>query len=428
MTLFWILAAAMIVAAAAMLAPTLLKKHRAGNYDTKVLNVEIARERLAELEKAKEAGDLSEEEFAQGRQDLELALAQDLETADEAAPTGTTSSGKGALVASALLIPLITIPVYFEIGAPGLIEAKPGGPAVAGSHASGELPPMDELAEQLRERMEENPDNAEGWFLLGRTYMRLENWGQAAQAYEQVVRLMPEEPAGLLSLADALIMRDGMKTGIKALELLERALNLDPQNVTALWLLGNAAADNGAMAKALHYWERAYPLLANEPEMQAQLGQRITDAGGELPAVASVADLPSIMPTAEQAIPSSTPPAVDDGEGIRVQVALAPTLFDNAAPTDIVFVLARAENGPPMPLAVSRHRVDELPLDIRLTDAMAMMPAMKLSSFPRVEVVAKVSKSGQAGTQAGDLLAPGQVVDSASPPDAVQLLINQIAE
>jgi cytochrome c-type biogenesis protein CcmH len=81
-----------------------------------------------------------------------------------------------------------------------------------------------------------------------------------------------------------------------------------------------------------------------------------------------------------------------------------------------------------MPLAVSRHRVDELPLDIRLTDAMAMMPAMKLSSFPRVEVVAKVSKSGQAGTQPGDLLAAGQVVDSASPPDAVQLLIDQVAD
>jgi cytochrome c-type biogenesis protein CcmH len=429
MTLFWILAAAMIVVALALLAPTLLKKHRAASYDTKVLNVEIARERLAELEKAKEAGDLSEEEFAQGRRDLELALAQDLESAEAPTQTPTVGNGKGALVASALLIPLITIPVYFEIGSPGLIERGSGSPAIAGSQHTGELPPMDELAEQLRERMEENPDNAEGWFLLGRTYMRLQNYSQAVSAYEQVVRLMPDEPAGLLSLADALIMRDGMQTGTMALELLEKALRLDPQNVTALWLLGNAAYDNGAVGGALHYWQRAYPLLASEPEMQAQLGRRITEAGGELPAVAGVADLPPIMSAADQAIPTaSTPPAADDGEGIRVQVALAPTLFDSASPTDIVFVLARAEDGPPMPLAVSRHRVDELPLDIRLTDAMAMMPAMKLSSFPRVEVVAKVSKSGQAGTQPGDLLAAGQVVDSASPPDAVQLLIDQVAD
>jgi len=119
---------------------------------------------------------------------------------------------------------------------------------------------------------------------------------------------------------------------------------------------------------------------------------------------------------------------VTDGASITVEVALAPAILDKASPGDTLFVLARAESGPPMPLAVARHQVSELPLTVTLTDAMAMMPAMKLSSFPRVKVSAKVSKSGQAGTQAGDLVASDVVVDSADPPQSVQLLIDRVVE
>jgi cytochrome c-type biogenesis protein CcmH len=227
-----------------------------------------------------------------------------------------------------------------------------------------------------------------------------------------------------------MIMRDGMRTDSTALALLEKALRIEPDNITALWLLGNAAYDNGAVTSALDYWQQAYPLLAQAPEMQGQLAQRILEAGGELPASPpNVADLPPIMPTADASPGPAPAPAADATTGgIRVQVALAPSLIERAGAADTVFVLARAEQGPPMPLAVARHRVDELPLDIRLTDAMAMMPAMKLSSFDRVEVIAKVSKSGRAGTQPGDLLAPGQVVDTGAPPESVQLLIDQVAE
>ena len=428
MTLFWMISAAMIVAALAILAPTLLRQHRASTDATERFNVEIAREHLAELIKQRDAGDLSDEEFAQAKHDLELALAQDLEGTATVPPKSSAGGGRIALIVAALLIPLITVPTYLKIGSPNLIDiAGSATGAAAGHGTSGEVPPIDELVEKLRSRMEANPDNAEGWFLLGRTYMRLQNYAEAAHAFEQVVRLLPNETAGLLSLADAITMRDGRRVGPRAMELLEKALQLDPNSVTAMWLLGNAAADNGDNAKAVDYWQQAYPLLDDEPAMQAELGQMISQAGGKPPV--RTASLPPIMGSEGTA---ATPPASDgtvtDGARITVEVALAPAILDKASPGDTLFVLARAESGPPMPLAVARHQVSELPLTVTLTDAMAMMPAMKLSSFSRVKVSAKVSKSGQAGTQAGDLVASDVVVDSADPPQSVQLLIDRVVE
>jgi cytochrome c-type biogenesis protein CcmH len=437
MTLFWTITAAMIVAALALLAPSLLRRHAAGSDATEQFNVAIAREHLAELVKQREAGDLSDEEFVQAKQDLELALAQDLEGTHGASVGSAGAGGRWALPVAALLIPLITIPLYLQIGSPQMIGKQSAANNVAAGHGNtSELPPLGELVGQLRERMEANPENAEGWFLLGRTYMRLQQYPDAVYAFEHVVELLPNETAGLLSLADAMAMREGGRVGVRAVELLERALQIDPNSVTALWLLGNAAADRGDTAAALGYWRRAHPMLADQPAMQSELGLMIRNAGGEPPP--TPAALPSIMGAATagaRAGTSATTAAAteaatggDQGASIVVEVALAPALMEQVAPTDTVFVLARAENGPPMPLAVARHEAGELPLRITLTDAMAMMPAMKLSSFPRVKVSAKVSKSGQPTTQPGDMVAPDILVDSGNPPATVQLLINEVSQ
>lgn len=437
MTLFWIISAAMIIAALALLAPSVLRRHGAKSDVTEQFNVAIAREHLAELLKQKEAGDLSDEEFTQAKHDLELALAQDL-SGTGAGATSTEGGGRWALPVAALLIPLITVPLYLKIGSPQMIGDRAAAETASAGHGGGgdgsALPPLNELVVQLRERMEANPENAEGWFLLGRTYMRLQQYTDAVYAFERVVERLPNETAGLLSLADAMAMRDGGRVGVRAVELLERALQIDPNSTTALWLLGNAAADRGDNVAAVDYWRRAYPMLADQPAMQSELGQLIRNAGGETPPTADA--LPSIMGAATTArapakapAASTTEVATDDATaGIVVEVALAPPLMEQVAPTDTVFVLARAESGPPMPLAVARHQAGELPLKVTLTDAMAMMPAMKLSAFPRVKISAKVSKSGQATTRPGDMVAPDALVDSGDPPASVQLLINEIVE
>lgn len=426
MTLFWIIAAAMIAAALALLAPTLLRREAISEDAGERFNVEIAREHLADLVKQRDAGELSDEEFQQRRTDIELALAEDLQGTAQAAPA-PQAGGRWALLFATLLIPAITVPVYLHIGSPQLIDAADSTLPTAAHAGSAEMPPLDQLVDRLRERMEVNPADPQGWFLLGRTYMRLDNYPEAVYAFEKVTELLPEEPAGLLSLADALAMRDGGKVGERATGLLQRALVIDPNSVTALWLLGSAAADAGDNTAAVEYWQRAFPLLDGEPAMQTELGRMIQAAGGTAPATAAA--LPPIMqPAPVAAEPAPSAPEADRGAAIAVEVALAPELFDKTAPGDTLFVLARAENGPPMPLAVARHQVGELPLSVTLTDAMAMMPAMKLSAFPRVRVTARVSKSGRAGTQPGDLTSADVTVDTSAPGQPVQLLIDQVVE
>lgn len=428
MTLFWIISAAMILAALAVLARTLLRKHQTGTDTTERFNVEIAREHLAELVKQKDAGELSDEEFAQAKHDLELALAEDLEnTQHQPAVAPQSDGGMTALVVAAVLIPVVAVSLYFKIGSPQLIDKDPTAQTAAGHGGSANLPPIDELVAELRERMVAEPDNPQGWFLLGRTYMRLQNYPDAVMAFEHVVELLPEDPNGLVALADALTMQNGRKFTARATKLLEKSLTFNPQSIDALWLLGKAAADQGDNTKAIEYWQLAYPMLAGEPGMQSELGQLITQAGGEVPA--SPAALPPIMSQAQApAKQAAAQPDAATGAQVNVEVALAPAVMENAQPTDTVFILARAESGPPMPLAVARHQVSELPIQVTLSDAMAMMPAMKLSSFARVKISARVSKSGQAGIQPGDLAAADVAVDSANPPDVVQLLIDHVVE
>ena len=228
-TLFWILSAAMIAAALGLLAPTLLRRYANAGDATEQTNVAIAREHLRELTKQKEAGDLSDEEFEQAKRDLEKALAQDLAGTDGAqSATADSGGGRLALVLSAVLIPLIAVPMYLEIGSPQFV-AGDGSARVASTtpHAAGEMPSMPELARQLEERLQDDPDNAEGWFLLGRTYMQIESFAEAAKAFERVVELMPSEAVGLLSAADALTMANGRRSPPRAVEYLERALEID---------------------------------------------------------------------------------------------------------------------------------------------------------------------------------------------------------
>lgn len=428
MTTFLLISGAMIAVAILLFAPTLLRARREAAEDTREYNIRIARERLSDLEKEHAKGELSEEEFTQARQDLEIALAQDLTTASSnVIHTDKLGTARMTLVLVAVALPVLVYVIYQAVGSPQhLAIAGPGEPRTATAHGEQQLPSIGEMVGELQRRLEEKPDNPEGWFLLGRTYMKLERYGDAVKAYSRLNEILPGQPNVLIALVDAMSMHNDGEVPDEGIPLLETALELEPESVSALWLAGNAAAQREQDQKALDYWRRAFPLLEGEDGAQQQLRGLMAHVASRSGLEANIPEpLPEIMAQPQQATQPAAPetPAAPL-DGLQIEVALDAELLEKAAPGDTVFVYAKASAGPPMPLAVARKRVSDLPVRVALNDSMAMMPQMKLSNFDRVLVGARISKSGQAMPQSGDLHST-EVETASDSEDVVQLLINQ---
>jgi cytochrome c-type biogenesis protein CcmH len=410
MTEFWLLAALILLPGIIILAPPLLRPRIRVASDLNARNVQIARERLAELEREHQAGNLNQAEFEQAKVELEGNMLDDLRQAEDRATDDRASRPTLALLA--LAIPLGAVLLYQQIGTPEIMPRLASGPVA--QHGQSEQTDINQLLAQLEERLKADPDNVEGWFILGRSYMAQEQYPQAVRALEETYRLAPDNPNVMVSLADALAMQAGGVLAGRPQELLQKALQLDANSATALWLLGMASQEQRDFAQAVAYWQRALPLLQDNAEgaqrlslmidqarqMAQQSGQKLEPAP-QAPVSAAASPLVPAAPAAQAPAEATAPVAA--GAEIQVSVRLSPELAAQASPEDVVFVLARAVSGPPMPLAAAKYRVADLPLQLSLTDAMAMMPQMKLSNFEQVLVQARIAKGGSPQAQSGDL-------------------------
>ncbi|MEO5342061.1 MAG: c-type cytochrome biogenesis protein CcmI [Gammaproteobacteria bacterium SHHR-1] len=405
MTEFWLLAALILLPGIIILAPPLLRPRIRVASDLNARNVQIARERLAELEREHQAGNLNQAEFEQAKVELEGNMLDDLRHAEDQATDDRASRPTLALLA--LAIPLAAVLLYQQIGTPEIMPRLASGPAA--QHGQSEQTDINQLLAQLEERLKADPDNVEGWFILGRSYMAQEQYPQAVRALEETYRLAPDNPNVMVSLADALAMQAGGVLAGRPQELLQKALQLDANSTTALWLLGMASQEQRDFAQAVAYWQRALPLLQDNAEgaqrlslMIDQARQMAQQSGQKLEPAPQAPVSAAASPLVPAAQAEATASAAAGAE-IQVSVRLSPELAAQAKPEDVVFVLARAVSGPPMPLAAAKYRVADLPLQLSLTDAMAMMPQMKLSNFQQVLVQARIAKGGSPQAQSGDL-------------------------
>ncbi|MES9855814.1 MAG: c-type cytochrome biogenesis protein CcmI [Sedimenticola sp.] len=403
MITFWIIAAVLIVAALAIVAPALLRSRIAASEDRNQQNVVIAQERLSELEADLANGVLEQTTFEQAKDELEQALLLDLSDEVEAVETEAPKGpGRLAMGVLAISVPALAVGLYLLVGTPQMVAPGAG----ATGYQQGAAPTVEEMLSTLVERLKEKPDDSEGWYLLGRTYMMLKEYSKAVTSFEQLHKLIGDQPTALLSLADAMAMAgDGNMQG-KPAALVRKAVELAPTDSTALWLAGMVEDQAGNYAKAIGYWERLEPLVQDDADSQQQVAMLLSKTREK-------AGLPSPDPAA-----GVVAAAVSSAE-ITLNISLAPELQQQVKGDEHLFVYARPLEGPRMPLAAVRIKVSDLPGSVVLSDAQAMTPQAKLSSFEYVLVGARVSRSGNAISATGDLkgevmpveVAEGSVVD-----------------
>jgi cytochrome c-type biogenesis protein CcmH len=268
--------------------------------------------------------------------------------------------------------------------------------------------------------MEQNPKNLEGWMMLGRTYFAVGQPGRALYALEKAYGLGPENPDVLVAYAEAVASSNDTELAGRPAELIQAALKIDPEHSSARWLEGLVSFQANEFVRAAEQWGTLVATFDPAGEEAAELRRYIAEArtrAGMEPAQAPTSEAPATEAQARagEVVQDTAPAATRATEGqaapeqvaavasVTVEVSLAEPLWPQADVNDSIFVYAKAVTGPPMPLAAHRARVGDLPLTVTLDDSMAMIPAMKLSGFPEVTVGARISKSGQAIPQSGDL-------------------------
>ncbi len=414
---FWTLAAVMSLLAVLALLPALLGKRSIQLESVRERNIAIARERKTEIESAFESGELNELERDAAEHDLEASLAADL---DETAPTLSANKSPIILTAGiAILVPVFAIGMYLATGHGSV-------PTTTAAAANTEMPSLDSLVGGLEAKVAQNPEDIKGNTLLAQTYMRLGRFADAIKTFKKLRTLSEDSPEMLATYVDALVMNNQGRFTPEMEQLLDQALELNPNHPQSLWLGGMAKEELGKPQQAITYWQRLKPVLANSPddlaELQAMIDSVLSNSGQ--PGEVSTAATPEPAGSA-----NSTEPADNSGLTLNVKLStgLSAVQLKQVEETDVVYVFARAETGPPMPLAAVQKTVADLPFTVTLNDAMAMMPAMSLSQFPKVVVSARISLSGEPTAQPGDIQSE-LVPTPNSSKTPIELTISQIVE
>lgn len=426
MTAFWVYAVLIIALALIFVLFPLLRK----NTDTSMIidaedrqeqNIKIFKERLAELEKELAAGVLDNQTFTALKAELELGLLDDVDSGNAAQASGAgketlSVSGQKPYRLMSALLTLATIgfslALYFKIGAyddQKQLESMRFAPAeIAQAREAAESGDMGSLVDQLYSKLKTSPDNVEGWMLLSRTAMNMENYGLAAEGFQTVVTSLEKRGEDASAVYGLLAQARYFESGgmsIAAQAAVSQALSKDPNEVNAIGLKAIHAFDQKNYGQAAGLWES---LLTIAPEHPARGS---IEAG--IARARAMAGMPSMPMVARSDEPTDNAETNQLGAAsINVSVALGEAFLSDLSPSDTVFVFARAVSGPPMPLAASKHMVSELPLSLVLDDSKSMSPQLRLSSANEVRVMARVSKSGQPIAQPGDIETQAVVVST----------------
>ena len=298
MIIFWLICAIFVAIALAFVLPPLLQTSLqtspAGDDEQsrKEANVDIYRDQISELEADVANGIVSREQYQQDRDEIERRLLEDVSGADltskgpEKKATAAVG-GRGPVYAIAVGIPLIAVALYLRVGNPAAlsgvtasVRAPAQAPFAGGSQPSGQMTQqaIEANVAKLAGRLEQNPGDVQGWIMLGRSYVNLEKYSEASNAYAKATALKPDDADLLGDYAFAMGMANGQRLQGQPLELINKALKLDPENPKALELAGSAAFEVKNYSQAINYWQKLMQKTPPDSELAQALSQRINEA------------------------------------------------------------------------------------------------------------------------------------------------------
>jgi len=409
---FVAIALALTFSVVAVLLWTMLRKPKPGRTDApNEDNARIYREELQDLQDAVQSGALAPADFERARQDLSIRLVQDIPETPEVAASAPAVGNQRAVVSAvvmALVFPLLGAFVYLTLGDP-MAVAEPSLASHAGSDGA---PDFAAMAEELKAKLKTNPKDTPSWVLLGRAYRNQNQYDAAIDAYNHAVALDADDRLAI-ERVEAIAAKNGGQFKGEPWNVIRKILAKNPQHANALLLAGSAAFSEGQFKQALAYWTTLRSQLADGSQealaVDNALRAAAEKAGVELGSKGKKADS-----------------LANAASSISGRVTVSDSIKAQANPTDVVFIYAQAEHGSPMPLAIMRTTVQALPLDFKLDDSMAMRPESKLSGQSHVTVKARISKSGQAMPQPGDLI--GTLPHVAVGAKQVKLTISEVVK
>lgn len=376
MTLFALFAAILVVVPLAFILRPLWRGERAvaSLAERKEANLAIFRDQLAELEREKSEGALAAADFDQAQRELRRRLLEEIPADGDDTVVAVRGASRKTAMVVALLLPLLAAGGYLLLGKPQALD-----PMASVQPATMTPEKIQGMVAGLAERLKANPDDAQGWLMLGRSYKMLGRNAEAAEAYGKGEAAMAGDPDLLTDYADLLAMLAGGSLDGKPLALIKKALQADPDHVLALWLAGTAAFNRRDYADAAAIWERAVNLLPAESEDGRMLSESVAEA------------------KRRSAV------KIDPAKTVAGKVDLAPALKERVSPGDTVFIFARPTDGARIPLAVAKVHVADLPYAFVLDDGSAVMSDQRISGQASVTVEARISRSGNAVARDGDL-------------------------
>lgn len=416
-SLFWLTAFLFVVVALFFILPPLLRsKPRAAQASRRDINIAVYRDQMREMEADRANGLFPEDELDTAKVELETRLAEDVlmrESVPEAAPAHSRTLG----YALGAVLPATAFSLYFLLGNPTsltAIEAASAPPkAMTGEHD------IKRMLQQVEAKVEADPKDGKSWAILGKTYASLGRWPEAWKAYQFAAELLPDNASLYSGQAEALaVLKKGSLQG-EPMRLVNKALQLDPEDMKGLELAAANAFQEKNHAQAVVYLEKLSQMLsADDPfnkEVQAALGQARQ--------LARTAGLDNLNAQPAPSAPARSAPPAATGATIRGSLDLTPALKAKLGAQDVIFLFARPAQGGP-PVAAVRGPAVKFPMDFELSDRWAMNPGNLLSQHKQVTLVARISRSGGPMAQPGDM--EGSVKEVAVGAQGVQLVIDKL--